>query len=115
MRPLRNTLAVATAIAVLWTLSPLVQAGKGDKKIQVQLGPRPFYLVDEMSEVERTGRTRSSASATRRQALYRQIQAGGIPSVIQLSLCLPDGYKIEDTLINATIENMSPDPLHESR
>ncbi len=47
MRLLKSGFAVATAVVLLTALSPHVYAGK---KTPVQLGPRPFYLVEKMTE-----------------------------------------------------------------
>ena len=50
MRPLHNALAVIAAIAVLGALVPSAHASEGKKNTSVRLGPRPFYLVDQMSD-----------------------------------------------------------------
>ena len=47
MRLMKSGFAAATAVVLLTALSPQVYAGK---KTPVQLGPRPFYLVDKMTE-----------------------------------------------------------------
>jgi glycerophosphoryl diester phosphodiesterase len=46
MRLFQSSFAVATAVVLLTALSPDLYAGK----TPAQLGPRPFYLVDQMTE-----------------------------------------------------------------
>jgi glycerophosphoryl diester phosphodiesterase len=63
MRLFQSSFAVATAVVLLTALSPDLYAGK---KTPAQLGPRPFYLVDQMTESDLKESLQECAAKTKK-------------------------------------------------